>query len=251
MSEDTVRCIRSLNALLEPGSPLQQRDPGSCCVLWDFDGTLVTRPRMWANEGVQVLKALAVEPVPTVDELDDALEGSMPWHRSDHVISDLSTPKGWWASVSAGYASAYRLLGVRVPSTRAHDLLVRQAICDPSRYELYPEALQVLHDLDRLGVIQIVVSNHIPELELVCAGLGIAPPVNAVITSALVGYEKPRPELFRAALELVDSGRFVLMVGDGIDTDYRGALAVGIDSVVVERDPKLAVASDERGARDR
>ena len=44
---------------------------------------------------------------------------------------------------------------------------------------------------------------------------------------------KPRPELFRAGLRLFPEARAPLMVGDQVETDLRGAQAIGIDSLLV------------------
>lgn len=64
---------------------------------------------------------------------------------------------------------------------------------------------------------------------------GFRPFVDAVVTSDALGIRKPRPEIFRAALDrlgLADPGRAV-MVGDTPAHDIVGAQAVGMRTVLV------------------
>ncbi|MGH2459467.1 MAG: HAD-IA family hydrolase [Chloroflexota bacterium] len=65
-----------------------------------------------------------------------------------------------------------------------------------------------------------------------------------ILTSARVGYRKPRPEIFRFALELagVEPGR-ALYVGDDPVCDRDGARAVGMPCLLVDR---AKVASPRR-----
>ncbi|MDO4865762.1 MAG: YjjG family noncanonical pyrimidine nucleotidase [Clostridia bacterium] len=55
--------------------------------------------------------------------------------------------------------------------------------------------------------------------------------VSGVVISQEVGASKPRPEIFRLALEpLGVKPREALMVGDGVNSDIRGANNAGIDA---------------------
>jgi HAD superfamily hydrolase (TIGR01450 family) len=49
-------------------------------------------------------------------------------------------------------------------------------------------------------------------------------------TATVVG--KPEPQIFRTALDRLDSGR-TLMVGDRLDSDLEGAVAAGLDAAIV------------------
>jgi putative hydrolase of the HAD superfamily len=61
-----------------------------------------------------------------------------------------------------------------------------------------------------------------------------------------VGIPKPAPEIFHAALELADvaAGQAV-HVGDSVENDVRGALAVGIPAVLLRRRPAASAALAE------
>jgi putative hydrolase of the HAD superfamily len=69
--------------------------------------------------------------------------------------------------------------------------------------------------------------------------LGIAPYVEHILSSALVGYEKPRPEIFRMALDAAGGPAEAWMIGDSPTADYDGAEAAGISAILVHAEPGL------------
>jgi putative hydrolase of the HAD superfamily len=59
---------------------------------------------------------------------------------------------------------------------------------------------------------------------------------STVVTSAEVGQMKPHPALFRQALNVLDlPAEAVVMVGDDLCCDIRGALDCGLQAVWVRR----------------
>jgi putative hydrolase of the HAD superfamily len=63
-------------------------------------------------------------------------------------------------------------------------------------------------------------------------GDGPGVPVDAVLDSAIVGFDKPDPRLFRAALDRVGvDAAHAVHVGDTVPADVRGAQAAGIRAV--------------------
>ena len=69
---------------------------------------------------------------------------------------------------------------------------------------------------------------------------------DAIIISEEIGIQKPDPEAFRMALEslgaVVDDR--VIMVGDGLGSDIKGAIAAGIDCCWINPDPTRQPPSD-------
>ena len=90
--------------------------------------------------------------------------------------------------------------------------------------------------MSRAGWRHAVLSNHVPELERIAAGLGLDRYLDAVLCSAITGYEKPHPEAFAAALRLRRNGEPVWMVGDNPEADVEGARRAGLPAVLVRRD---------------
>lgn len=89
------------------------------------------------------------------------------------------------------------------------------------------------------------VSNHVPELPALVAALGLAPYFSAVVTSAALGWEKPNPRMYAAALAAAGDPDEVWMVGDNPVADVAGAEAAGIRAILVRGDGVgLAEAAD-------
>jgi putative hydrolase of the HAD superfamily len=106
------------------------------------------------------------------------------------------------------------------------------------RFEAYADALTSLPALREAGVERIVVvSNWDVSLHEVLADLGVRPLVDAVVTSAEAGARKPARAIFERALARagVDAASAV-HVGDSLEADVNGALAAGIDAILIARD---------------
>lgn len=107
---------------------------------------------------------------------------------------------------------------------------------DPSRYEVFEDVAPVLDALGQNGVRRIIVSNHVWHLDRIVAELGLAQSFEAIVNSARVGYRKPHPAIYRAALGQsgVPADQTV-MVGDSLIHDVRGAERQGIHGVLLDR----------------
>ena len=102
-------------------------------------------------------------------------------------------------------------------------------------FELYEDALPALVALRDRGLRIGLLSNSARDLDEFVAHHGLD--VDAVLTSRAHGKTKPHATIFRRMLELlaVDAGE-ALMVGDTVDDDVDGALAVGMRAVLVDRE---------------
>ena len=110
-----------------------------------------------------------------------------------------------------------------------------------------PHHLAILERLGgrvRLGVCSNF--SHAPTAREVMEEMGILDRMDAVVISHDVGLRKPRPEIFRVALEgLGAAPEETLHVGDRLEVDVEGAARVGITPVWITRrvaDPQAALA---------
>lgn len=179
------------------GSPVST--PGT--VFWDFDGTLVSRPSMWSRAATRALAELAPHRDVSADDLGAALTTGFPWHQPAVPHPELGEPEAWWAWVTSRIADALGTLGCTQAEARVVSLRVRELIADPTGYSVFADVVPALRRLSTAGWIQAMVSNHIPELAQLLAGLGLAPYFGRIYTSALVGYEKPRAGFLGRVLE--------------------------------------------------
>ena len=80
-----------------------------------------------------------------------------------------------------------------------------------------------------------VISNADGGIERVLARCGIADRFESITDSGIIGIEKPRAEIFEAALtSMKASANESLYVGDVYSVDYTGARNVGMDAVLLD-----------------
>ncbi|WP_242905051.1 HAD family hydrolase [Actinomadura terrae] len=205
-------------------------------VVWDFEGTLAERPGLWAGCMLEVLRA--EEPDLRIGLADIAahMHVGFPWHTPDRPHPHLCDPGAWWEAMNELLAGVLHRLGY--PPERARPLAARtgERYMDASvSWRVFPEAVRALQRLKDHGYPQIILSNHAPELELLVEGLGLAPYFDAVITSALTGFEKPHENAYKLAREALPPGAHLWMAGDNEEADALGPERSGIQGIHLTR----------------
>jgi putative hydrolase of the HAD superfamily len=198
-------------------------------VLWDFDGTLASRAGMWSGCLAEALDAVLPGHGVSVDALRPGLRDGFPWHRPS-VGHSYATADAWWAALHPLLVGAVVGAGVAVSDAERVAGSVRERYLDPAGWTVFPDVVPALSALG--GWTHVVVSNHVPELPALVAALGLGPYFAAVVTSAAVGWEKPNPAIYAAALRAAGDPEVVWMVGDNVEADVRGAEAVGIPAIL-------------------
>jgi putative hydrolase of the HAD superfamily len=103
-------------------------------------------------------------------------------------------------------------------------------------WRLYDDVIAVLQDLKRRGHRLAIISNWDSRLPSLLEQLNISEYFETVVVSALVGYEKPHPGIFRIALERTGlNPTDVLYIGDDPVLDYQAAVNVGIRALHLDR----------------
>ena len=216
-------------------------------LIWDFDGTLAHRR---GETGWSILLAEALDAEEpghghSAEAFRPHLREGFPWHRPDVAHPELCEPGAWWASVRPVLSRAYESAGY-VP-TRALELAeaAQRLYVDPSvGWELFDDTLPALERLSQAGWTHAILSNHVPELRQIVAGLGLDHAVELLSCSAETGYEKPHERAYASVLERMRPAE-AWMVGDNVVADVLGAEAVGLPAVLVRRpDPRAARYAD-------
>ena len=102
-------------------------------------------------------------------------------------------------------------------------------------FELFDDALPVLDALRGHGLKLALLSNTGRDLDVFVAHHGIK--VDAILTSRVHGKTKPHETIFRRMLELLDvAPDEAVMVGDQVEDDVEGAIAIGMRAVLVDRE---------------
>ena len=99
-----------------------------------------------------------------------------------------------------------------------------------------PETPPFLEKLRAQGYRLGVISNSIGTMEQQLERVGLAHHFEIIIDSALVGVEKPHPEIFRKALERAGvAPAEAAFVGDTNATDMGGAHLAGLRGILIDR----------------
>jgi putative hydrolase of the HAD superfamily len=102
-------------------------------------------------------------------------------------------------------------------------------------FELYDDARPVLDELRGRGLKLGLVSNTSRDLEAFVVHHSLD--VDVAIGSRSFGKTKPDPTIFRAALDrLAVEPTAAAMVGDSIEDDIEGALALGMRAILLDRE---------------
>lgn len=115
--------------------------------------------------------------------------------------------------------------------------ITAQDLVESVRFDPFADAEPALRDLRARGLTLVVVSNWDISLNGVLEGCGLAPLLDAAISSAEAGSRKPHPGIFATALELAGcEATEALHVGDTEEEDCEGARAAGIRALLIDRE---------------
>ena len=119
---------------------------------------------------------------------------------------------------------------------RARYLSEFETEADYRSYRVFSDVLPALHRIRASGLKTAVISNADKDVTIICVHFEFAEQMDLIVTSALVGWEKPDPRTFQAAYETlgVDPGR-CLHIGDQPKSDVAGSLAVGMRAALIDR----------------
>jgi putative hydrolase of the HAD superfamily len=101
---------------------------------------------------------------------------------------------------------------------------------------LYDDVVPTLNQLKERGLILGLISNVDRDITSLYKGLGLADWLTVVVTSQEVGFNKPAPQIFRAALRKAKLRPIeALYVGDQQKIDVVGANSAGMLGVLIDR----------------
>ena len=105
----------------------------------------------------------------------------------------------------------------------------------PFERYVHPDAIPLLQELKRRGFVVGAISDWEATLPDLLAALGIAPHLDALAVSEIVGVTKPHPRLFREALRQAGvAPEASVHVGDWYELDVAGARAAGMQALLFD-----------------
>ncbi len=204
-------------------------------IFLDAGGTLIHTPRLEEVIG----RACAqhgewIEPSALREAIARALESMQPPRPTS---LDLRAHRQWWWQFVERTLDGTSFRGSR-------DLVARylwEEYRSGRWLRLFPDTIEALERFRAAGCRLGVLSNWDDTLEPFLAQLGIRDYFECVISSYMVGVEKPDPEIFTYALRAVGvAAARAWHVGDDVVFDYLGAVAAGVRPVLVDYTGKLA-----------
>ena len=111
--------------------------------------------------------------------------------------------------------------------------MIRPYVVDIKNHRLHDDALKVLTELKNRGYKSYMLSNNFPELPDIANKMGLDEYFDGYVVSALVGYDKPRKELFEYARKLAGNPFECIMIGDNPVDDIKGAKNAGFKTILV------------------
>jgi putative hydrolase of the HAD superfamily len=162
--------------------------------------------------------------------IEEAIDRSTGW-----VVSEERERRRWRNIVFASPAGASDL------DARFEELFLHFAL--PTSWILGPDVGPTIDVLIERGIAVGMGSNYDSRLHSVVAGFPELEPLrNRTVVSSEVGFRKPSAEFFREVIRKAGcEAREILFVGDDLDNDYRGALAVGIHPLLLDTRLESAV----------
>lgn len=119
---------------------------------------------------------------------------------------------------------------------RIRDDVERQVADLGWNYRVFDDVEPSLAALTDAGVKRAVISNADRDVTEFCLHMGFAQEMDLIVTSALVGWEKPDPRTFHAALDpLGIVPEDALHVGDQALSDISGSRAIGMHAAIIDR----------------
>jgi putative hydrolase of the HAD superfamily len=170
----------------------------------------------------------------SLGEAERGLAAEIAYYRA-HMLEGRDA-----AAVARLHARCARVLGAALPPAAGADPAgLTEVLLASLRFAAHSDAAPALRAARARGERVIVVSNWDASLPTALASTGLAPLVDAVLTSAAVGAAKPDAAIFERALAVAGvAPAAALHVGDSLAEDVEGARRAQIAAVWCNRHGK-------------
>jgi putative hydrolase of the HAD superfamily len=207
-------------------------------IIFDVNGTLLgyEDPLGFEKRFAQACRDLG-HPV-TTDQVRQVFQGLMQeWAGiKTREFRRASSGEQYRQTMTWGYQLMLEALEVPGDLWQQADALYERFIVREGFMPLFGDVKDALSRLRSRGVQLGILSNFPPHLEETLARHGIHGYFDFFVVSSLVGMEKPDSAIFELAIERAGVPKEeILYVGDHMDDDIRGAQAVGLSAILIDR----------------
>ena len=216
-------------------------------LFWDFDGTLIYGEETFFHALSSALREHN-HPIPNA-EIRETLRSGCTWNTPQRAYVDATGQK-WWDQLYLHFSGLYSRFHIPPEEYSILNQQFKEEILDAKTYTLYDDALITLQRCRELGFKSYILSNNFPELPRVAEKLGVGALMTGYIISSLIGYEKPRQEIFAFARCAAGNPQHCYMIGDNPAADIEGGKAAGMTTILVHRQGDFTADYDCRTLSD-
>ncbi|MGZ0145704.1 HAD family hydrolase [Kribbella sp. WER1] len=195
-------------------------------VLFDLDGTLVDHE----SAAAAAVVVWAAEYGVAGPELASTWAAISDKHYRRHLRRELTFPEQRRLRVR-------EFLGVQATDAEADEIFENYVRRYEAGWAVYDDAVPALRAVRGAGLGAVVLTNgNTAHQTYKLERMGLTAEVDELITGDDLPATKPDPRAFAYALDRVGAvADQVLMVGDSLENDIRGAQAAGIHAVLIDR----------------
>ncbi len=204
-------------------------------VFFDLYNTLVTydppreviEAKILKDFGIEVSPESLLRPITTADD----------FIYKEHARSPIS--KRSKEETTALYMQYHGIVlkeaGLEAPKELIIGILGKWMSLDV-KMVLFDDAIPALTNLKERGLILGLISNVDRDVAPLYQGLGLSDWLQVMVTSQEVGFNKPHPEIFKAALKQAGvKPEEAIYVGDQYQIDVLGAKKAGMVGILLDR----------------
>lgn len=212
-------------------------------IFFDVGHTLIRPARSTTDVCQQLLSAhgFTVERTSVRAAMHAAdLDHMTRYHTPNHDWADPQTIYALWQRY---YRHVFELLAIPELRDARADALSHELIAwygQPDAWQPFPEVLTVLAELHARGLRLGAISDWSVTLTPILHAHNLSRHLDFALGSGNIGFCKPHADFYRLALQRAGvAPHEALHVGDSYYADVRGARAVGITPVLIDRSRQL------------
>jgi putative hydrolase of the HAD superfamily len=204
-------------------------------ILWDFDGTLAYRDGMWSGTLFSVLEKNKINV--SLKDIKPHLTTGFTWHNPELSHKELFKGKTWWEYYEKYFENIFIRLGIQKETAAELSKQIKAEYMDKEKWHIYDDVVEALKKIIEKGNRNIIISNHIPELDEIVENLNIKQYFVKVYSSGNIGYEKPNKKFYKYIMDdqKVDKNGCII-IGDSYESDIKGGKNIGIKSILIRKE---------------
>jgi putative hydrolase of the HAD superfamily len=207
-------------------------------ILWDFDGTLGYRDGNWSGALHSILLKNGITNIP-IEAIKLYLTKGFTWHNTEKSNKELFGNRTWWEYYEEDFSNIFIELGIQEDASKNISKGIKKEYMDLTKWHIYDDTIKALETAIKKYYRNIILSNHIPELDEIIKGLGIEKYFEKIYSSGNIGYEKPNSKIYEYVLdgEKINK-KDCIIIGDSYSSDIEGGMRMGINSILVRTENK-------------